>query len=406
MAQRKLSTNWISAYSTALEPISEAPAAYIIWTAISVISAVLKKKVHINRGTYKVYPNQYIVLVGPPGVGKGTAIHPAHAFIKDYTPKLSNYLSDRITAQAIIQRLAAGFQSPTIVNGVVGMSTESTAVLMATELSTFLGSSDWMTQFLCDTWDRNEFEYDTKNKGSSHIKDMCVSLVGACVPEYIRKINGKVSHTDAINGGFTARTIFVFANEPSKKLPWPKDLKDIKNGPQLVADLRYDLEQISQLNGEFSLDSTAYQLFEDFYHKLKQDDSDSDVVRHFKSRQIIHILKVAMCFSAAAGDSLVIDAWAMNTAIALVGNILKTLDVTFRGVGESSLAEATGKVYTFIERKGMTSRRELIKNNYRHATMEDIDRIINTLMTMGAIRQTSSGGMTYYHLVKPLKTTP
>ena len=84
MPPRKLSMNWISSYAAALDPITEAPSAYVIWSAISVISAVLKKKVWVRRGTYKVYPNQYIVLVGPPGVGKGTAIHPAHSFIKDY----------------------------------------------------------------------------------------------------------------------------------------------------------------------------------------------------------------------------------------------------------------------------------------------------------------------------------
>src|SRR5271155_3237484 len=125
MPARKLNTNWISAYAAALDPITEAPSAYVIWSAISVISAVLKKKVWVRRGTYKVYPNQYIVLVGPPGVGKGTAIHPAHAFIKDYKPQLSNYLSDRITAPKIIEKLADGFQTQSVVAGNIIVGKES-----------------------------------------------------------------------------------------------------------------------------------------------------------------------------------------------------------------------------------------------------------------------------------------
>ena len=395
---RKLKQNWITEYSNAINPITEAPSAFVIWSAISVISAVLKKKIWVNRGTYKVYPNQYIVLVGPPGVGKGTAIHPAHAFIKDYKPQLSNYLSDRITAPKIIEKLANGFQTQHIHNGLITTSTESTAVIMATELSTFLGSSDWMPTFLCDTWDKSEFEYDTKNKGSSHVKDMCVSLIGACVPDFIRKINGRQNASEAINGGFTARTIFVFASEKSKKLPWPTSLENTPNGQQTIANLRFDLEQIANnCKGEYKFSQDAALLWYQWYNKHGPNEQDSDVVRYFKSRQDVHILKTAMCLEAADNDGNLINLWALQTAIALVDGVVKTLDICFRGVGESSLAEATGKIQTYIERKGIVSRGELLKMFYRDATIEDLDRIISTLLQIGVIMtRPSHGGKQYY----------
>lgn len=396
MPPRKLNKNWISAYAEAISPITEAPDAYVIWSAISVISSVLKKKVWIDRGTYLIYPNQYIVLVGPPGVGKGTAIHPAHSFIKDYTPELSNYLSDRVTAPKIIEKLEQGFQTQAVIGGKIVVSTESTATIMATELSTFLTSSDWMTSFLCDTWDRNEFEYGTKNKGSNKIKNMCVSLIGACVPEFIRRINGHANASDAINGGFTARTIFVFANDKSKDLPWPMALRNTKDGAEIINKLREDLVTIAQLSGEYKLDKDSYHMWTDFYKSIKQQDSDSDVIRHFKSRQNIHVLKVAMCLSAATNDSLIIDRWCLSTAIALVQGVLDTLDITFRGVGESSLAEATAKVQMYMERKGSCSRRELIRDNHRHATVEDIDRILNTLVAIGIVTCHVRGNQQFY----------
>jgi hypothetical protein len=405
MPPRKLPTNWISAYAAIMGPITEAPDSYVVWSAISVISAVLKKKVWIQRGTYKVYPNQYIVLVGPPGVGKGTAIHPAHAFIKEYKPELSNYLSDRITAPKIIEKLANGFQTQSVIGGAIVISKESTAVLFASELSTFLGSSDWMTSFLCDTWDRNEFEYDTKNKGSNYIKDMCVSLIGACVPDFIRKINGKQSNaSEAINGGFTARTIFVFANGKSKKLPWPIALENIKSvaangaktGKETIAELRADLEQIARVKGEFTFSQDAVTIFQQWYNAQQSEDHDSDVVRHFKSRQDVHIFKVAMCLAAAQGDNLKIDAWCMNTAISLVKGVLDTLDTTFRGVGESTLSEATAKIQTDLERKGLATRKELVRDNHRHATVEDIERITRTLEMCGIIKTFSQNNTQFY----------
>jgi len=397
---RKLLKNWISSYAEALDPITEAPQAFVIWSAISVVSAVLKKKVWVDRGPYLVYPNQYIVLVGPPGCGKGTAMHPAHNFIKEYKPELANYLSDRITAEEIIVRLAKGFQTTSVVNGQVVASTESTACIMASELSTFLGSSEWMTAFLCDTWDRSKFEYGTKNKGSHSIKDMCVSLIGCCVPDFIRKINGKVNAAEAINSGFTARTIFVFANERSKKLPWPVALAKMPGGMELITNLRHDLEEVAKLKGEYTFTQDAIDTFTPWYKSLHATDMDSDVVRHFKSRQDVHVLKVAMCLAAASTDKLIIDRWCLTTAIALVQGVLNTLDITFRGVGESSLSEATAKVQSFMERKGLASRAELMGAMTRHATMEDVDRILFTLKTIGLIRDPIIGSRQYYEYVR------
>lgn len=377
---RKIKTSWILEYSEAMLKISEAPAAYNVWSAISVISAVLKMKVWIKRGTYKIYPNQYIVLVGPPGVGKGTAIHPAHSFVKEHKPPLANYISDRVTAPKIIEKLSQGFSTTTIHNGLPVGGTESSAVLMSTELPTLLGSSDWMLPFLCDAWDRGTFEYDTRNKGTFIIKDMCVSLMGACVPEFIRRLNKDAA--SAINGGFTARTIFVFASDKSQSLVWPKSFDEHPATKQIQQDLIHDIGLIANLSGTFTFDPQAIIAFERFYHSVKNEDDDSEVVRHFKARQNVHVIKLAMCFSAATDDSMCITESNMKTSIALIQQVLNTLDITFRGVGESPLAEATAKIQAYIEKRGMCTRAQLLKDNHRHVTSEDLDRILTMLFSI------------------------
>lgn len=402
---RKLKTNWVLSYSDAIDKLSEAPTSYNVWSALSVVSAVLKKRVWIRRGTYKIYPNQYIVLVGPPGVGKGTAIHPAHAFAKGTTPQMANYISDRVTAPKIIEKLSLGFQTTSVVNGQIVGGLEASAVLQATELSTFLGSSDWMLSFLCDAWDRGEFEYDTKGKGTHIVKGMCVSLIGACVPEFIRSINK--DGATAISGGFTARTIFVFANDKSKSLVWPQGFEDSVKGKALAGDLQNDLEHISKLGGEFQFTKLGAVEFERFYNNIRIEDEDSDVIRHFKARQNIHVLKVAMCLSAAGRDDLLIDQYEIKTAISLVDGVKQTLDITFRGVGESPLSEATAKVMMYIEKKGICSRSELIKNTYRHCTTEDLDRIIATLTSINFVKGQSQNGSYYYrHITGSNKQQP
>lgn len=387
--------NWILTYVERMTDISEAPTSFNVWAALSMIGGVLKNHIWLDRGTYTIYPNQYIVLVGPPGVGKGSAMHPAHNFAKKPpvgTLPYCNYMNDRLTAPKILEKLATGKPELMLKNGVLVQSIDSSCVLFSTELSAFLGGSDWMIPFLCAAWDQGEYDYETKHTGSSIVKNMCVSLIAGCVPDFIRNLNKPGKPETAISGGFTARAIFVFASDKAKSIVWPDSFAAGSKGQTIFDSLTHDINIIAKLKGECTWDGRAKFVFEKFYKSIKIDEDDSDVIRNFKARQNIHVLKVAMCLSAASRDDLVLDEYCINTAINLVDSVFRTLNVTFRGVGESSLAEAMAKIMSYIEKKGICSRQNLIKDNYRHVTTEDLDRIIITLKQMQFLMEIDMGG--------------
>lgn len=402
---RALSKNWIVEWSEAMSKISEAPEQFNIWAAISVIGSVLKNNVSFTRGQYTIYPNNYIVLVGPPGVGKGTSINPAYDLAKELN--LVNVIPDRITAPKIIERIASG-QPGAVMNhsGNLSVAKDSTACLMSLELPTLLGGSDWMLPFLCEAWDRNSYEYDTKNSGSSVIKGMCTSLIGACVPEYIRRLNKDVN--GAINGGFTARTVFVYAQETSKKIMWPKPLKDTPAGKKLEDDLKSDLKQISQLKGKFDFTPDGASALEQFYKSLRPLENDSDVVIHFKSRLLTHVIKVSMIFSAADRDNLKIDRIDVHNAVTCLKHVVFNLDKAFRGVGESDIAEATARVQNFIEKRKFVTKNEILANLHRNVSPENLDRILVMLCQINFCRIKLVGNppRSFYEWIPPAKTLP
>jgi hypothetical protein len=386
---RKLANDWILSYAEGMDRYTEAPHAYLVWVAISVVGAVMKKNVFRSRGIHTVYPNQYVVLTGPPGIGKGEAIHPAYNIAKELN--LVNVISDRVTAPKIIDRIAEGFGHGVAVNGgQIGFAAkDSTAVLLATELAGLLTASDFMMQFLCDAFDRNTYEYDTKNSGTSVIKGMCTSLMGACVPDYIRKLNKDAMA--AINSGFTARTIFVYAERPSKRLPEIAAIESTPAGKKLIQDLKDDLLQIATLRGEMTIDPMAQALFNKFYQDCSPVDEDSEVVSHFKRRMPTHVIKTAMIYSVARKDTLIIDRFDMRNAISSVTDVCKNLDLAFRGVGDSELSSPTDRVLTFVERKGLTSRNEILTNVHRHMTPENLDRVIALLMNIACLEYVHNG---------------
>ena len=397
--------SWISEYTSTIDPVSEAPLQYNLWGAISVLGSVLKKNIYIKYRTFTIYPNQYIVFVGPPGVGKGEAIHPAHNLAKD--TKLVNYMSDRITAPRIVEKLFSGFAgAPQLQNGqVIIGAKDQTATLYSTELPTLLTSSDWMLQFMCDAWDKGEFDYDTRNKGSFLVNNMCVSLIGGCVPDYIRKLNKDANAT--VSSGFSARTIFVNAHTKSKHLPWAVAAQnDIVHKKKMEA-LAQSLITISNMKGEFTLDPFAIQVWDKYTKDLAStiSEDDSDVYRNFKSRQPIHVLKTAMVLAASFSQvDFTITKAILDKAIYLVANIADGVDDIFRGVGESDLAGAIARLQLYIERKGSVSFGQMLADNMRFLNDVDIKRTLEVLKMIGFCTETVNGNnsLLYTHTGRPI----
>lgn len=407
--------SWILDYVRAIDSVSESPVQFHTWSAISVIAATLKRNTFFKYKTFTIYPNQFIVLVAGPGIGKGTAIQPAHKFAKDNS--LVNYMSDRITAPRIIQRLHQGFTPPlTIQGGQVITSKDASATLISSELATLLTASDWMLEFLCDAWDKGEYDYDTKNMGTNLITEMCVSLIGACVPDYIRRLNKDAAAT--ITSGFSARTIFVYGKTKSKVLPWAEGVKPGSPLEATFKALEGRLLAISKLQGEFKFDAKARLLWDAWYQELNDntDPNDTDVYNNFRSRQPIHVLKVAMALSASERVDLYITEDILARAIKLLEFIAQDLTEVFRGVGESDISVGLARMEVYFERRNEgrngkgpveLSYNEILGDNIRFINHDDIVRTLKVLTLTGFLAERQANSIYYYkYQGRKIKTKP
>lgn len=403
---RQLKIPWHEALLKCAYPHTEAPNKFLIWSAFSVLGAALKNRVFIKNGLYTLYPNQYIILVSPPGIGKGTAINFAWGIVRDTAPNyLANMVSDRVTAPRILERIATGWNTaPTIVNQqlIVG-AMDHTCTIYSTELGVLVGASDWMLEFLCESWDRNTYDYDTKNKGSAFISDMCTSLVGGTVPDYLKSIdrNGDIT----IKGGFTSRCLFIFDDKPSKFLVNPPALDSDPASVALKKALKNDLEHIARTCvGEYFYDTAAQLRFERYIRAISSNtDNDSEAIQNFKARIKAHVLKLAMILCASRKDDLVIEEMDMMNAITFVNTSLKDIEKVFRGAGESELAPATARVQQYIEKTGMATEKELMKHLYRHMTIETLKRILYVLEQVGYLEVVTQGKTTFFKQLKQSK---
>ncbi len=386
---RVLKKAWHESFYDCMEPHTDAPNNFITWSALSLIGATLKNNVYLKIGTYTLFPNQFIVLVAPPGIGKGTAMNMVKGII-DETKKLgdavANTLSDRITAERIIERIADGWPTaPSVIGSSISPGKiDHNVMLFSEELRVLLGASEWMLTFLEVAWSQSTFDYQTKNKGSVSITSMCCSLLAASVPDFLRNVNHEASMV--ITGGFSSRCLFIYAEAPSKDLPWPQPLEQNPISKGIYDKLVTDLQAISKLRGEYRVDTGARIRLETFlkHNRVNALRDDSEAVANFRARIKAHVIKLAMVLSASRNDSLIISDMDMMNAIAETSKITLSLEKLFRGAGDSFDAVTTSRIQAFVEKVGQTTRHEIMRALHRHiGSFETLDRILSVLMAIG-----------------------
>lgn len=396
---RLLGKSWLDSFMDYCDNM-ESPKEWLLWSGISTLSSTIKRNCYIWYRGIKFFPNQYIILVGPPGIGKGEAI--SRGYDLAFNAKCVNYIKDWHTPQEILEELSEGFSTVNLKVGQIittNILKDHTTCIIAPELAVFLQNYDNMHSLLCAWWDQNKFEYKTKNKGKHAIEDMSVSLLGGCVPDYVRSLSK--DRLAPITGGFTARTIFVYATDKyqlvKNNFGAPK-----QNISKLKDDLINDLKHISNLQGELTIDDQAAKLWEKVYeaHNRRRD-NDSDASQNFKSRISSHIIKTAITTSISESDSFTITRDHLQRAISYVEGIRDKVDIVFRSVGESPIASIQAKLLTYIDSVGMAYYKSIVRFMYRDATTDQLLQVITILKSAGLIAEKIDlKGQIYYESTK------
>jgi hypothetical protein len=158
------------------------------------------------------------------------------------------------------------------------------------------------------------------------------------------------------------------------------------------------LRCVAQLRGEFTFTNDAKPLFEEIYDHSTPSENDDEATTAYKTSSWAHATKLAMVLSAARGNSLRVEREDMEAAIGIINEVSKDLPMVFRAVGESNLVAAAERILRFIEDRGYATLQEIIRTQWRHASEEDIIRILSTFMQGNMIAQFSKGGKTVYQV--------
>lgn len=387
--------NWISSFLDYTD-ILDCPVNYLRWTALSTISGAAQRKIYMNMEYFEVKPNMFVVLVGPPGTKKTTAIRQGRKMLG--AVEGINMTSDAPSVVGLMDDF----------KDIPNKSHQSLNAFIY-ELSTlYENASETMTGFLTAIYDGDiDYTKRTRVGGKEKIPFPWFNLEAGTTPHWLGKNIGE----SEVEGGLVARTIYVYSEElilkSAKPRATPRHLK-------IKEDLIHDLAHISVIEGEFDFeegdDGLAYQWY-DMWYQNKMDKADEVLVRAgfrkpgesatqsrfprmmdyrlagYYSRKPIHLLKVAMSVSLAQKDELVLTLQDLLTALYLLQELEPGMAKAFSAVGGNEYATDIERIHNQIRSTGREGvfYSEIITANIHSMEKRFIDDALAALGAMGEI---------------------
>lgn len=389
----RLLDDWVNSYIEYTEH-TEPPISYHTWMAISVIAGALQRKCVFKWGHSNIYPNQYIILVGPSGQSrKGEAITIARHFVDYLNLPIA---ATSLTRESLIKKMGTASSFPDA-NGQVKF--QSPLTIISDELSVLLGQKEFkLLADLTDWWDsRDMWRYETKWSGNDEIKGVCVNMAAATAPDWLPSILPQ----EAVGGGFTSRCIFVVETYKGKIVPNP-NLYGIDEG--LRKRLEKDLEEIHQLTGEFLFDDEALENYITWYSNYEEAIKRGNPpipdpkFAGYVSRRATHIKKLCMCLSASRGDDLIVNGEDFQRALILLTSTEKKMSRAFAGLGQARFSDISERILEYIHKRKTVLRSELLMAFRRDLDMymlEQIERLLESMKQIEIILLQDSRDVRY-----------
>lgn len=378
MTERPLN-DWILSYLKYVEH-TESPIQYHTWIAMGVVSAALQRRVFMQWGHDTIYPNQYIILVGPSGQSrKGAALGIGRQFLNRLDIPMGGQSMTREALIRLQKESLSDFRDPDTDE----ILYQCPLVCVADELQVLLGQKDvGLLADLTDWYDsRDKWGYYTKTQGRDIIQGLCFTLLAGTAPDWLPTIFPQ----EAIGGGFTSRALFIVEGQKGKIVADPNATPiNVELEEQLVEDLL----RIYDLKGEMTFSKEAHDAYVEWYTKDETDIRNGKLpitdpkFGGYLARRATHIKKISMALSASRSSDRVITLADFNDAKTIMLQAERGMAKAFSSLGGSRLAVVTELVISYIIRHRVCKRSEILRAHYRDLDAWTMDQIHNLLIRM------------------------
>lgn len=272
---------------------SEAPANYHRWTCLAMLGALLGRSVYLPFGHSKIYPNQYIMLMGSPGTRKGTALGIGRALAT--AAGFTRFAADKTSKERFLMDMKQHeIEDAMTIEELEDLVFDQPAEtwVLSGEFTDFIGQGNMeFITMLTNLWDNlKEYENPKIHGKSVKVSMPTVNILGGNTPQGF----ALAFPPEALGNGFLSRVLFIHGEPTGKQITWPEPADELQM-QELATHLR---NMRSNLKGEMFIDKEARKVGEAIYKSfIPVDDARFS---HYSTRRFTHLLKLAMLL--AAGD--------------------------------------------------------------------------------------------------------
>jgi|TARA_B110000263_G_C15290190_1_gene502867 hypothetical protein len=383
--------NWLQDVTDSASEL-EPPQAFFYWSAMCALASTVNGNVYLDRHSYRLYPNIYVMLIADSGLRKGVPINLAKRLAR--AAKANRVISGRNSIQAVIQVLG---KSTSLEGG--GMIKTAKGFLISGEFSNFIVKDEEALTILTDLYDsgyNDEWENTLKHSGVDKLKSVNLTMLGASNPTHFEAV---VSKRD-VEGGFIARTFLIYEEKKHT-------LNSLAFTPDKIPNeekLGEWLKKIRDVKGAFTWGDGAQRHYDEWYIKYNRDTAKRKLKDKTgtASRFEDHVLKVAMLISLSKSVDLVIGIEDIQEAIDTCFRFLLTVDkmMMSSGTGKSASGEQTkvvvGELISCYPKE--ISRKKLLQKNWGDIAAFELDGIIETLVQGGICSMEPRGPEIFYRM--------
>lgn len=369
-----INTPFLDLYNSYASDQTDAPKLYHQAMGYMVLSSIVNKKVWVPFGSYKLYPNLYLLIIGPSSLHrKSWSQKIGLRLIREIYPEFE--IQETSSRESFISEISENERTP-FGTGIIAID-ELKGFMDRVKSSRFFGG---FLQDLSSIYDGNDIRrrvgVEAKTKENYKVEDPFLNFTACCSFDWLSE---SIASSD-LAGGFFSRFIWSSCSTPVSD-PWPEpkpynqEKRDILIGK---------LTRIKEFIGAATWDAEATSFYERWYKDFRThnqggrwDGSYERLTTTVKKLAMLNAVSRVECTSQELSPQIHIELTDLDQAIRFsLRTISHFKDVS---IGNSPIDILTQKVAKKIMEKTRVAHSSLLQT-VRGLTAKDLDQVMKTLI--------------------------
>lgn len=385
------------------------PESYVDFGFYWLIAASLQRRVWYYDGAMALYPNLYIILVGPPSLGKGLITSIVKRFLVEHKyekmgliktnagseyPPLFPVGADTLTFEELMSDLANSIRLVPKPEGKGNYSHTSYAFCLEEMDSLFKKKVEDVCRFLKNGFDCGDYDYKTKHHGKDLLRRLCISFLAGTQLVFLKE----AQKTGLFTEGFSSRSLFIFESARRHEAFHISEFtpEQAAAGKELSAWIK----KLSAAFGGLTYNDEARKWLDNWYltTHVPAEYKASERMKHYMGRKKVIMLKLAAAMHFAEELSYEIPLPTFQRALAMLDKLEPNMDAGLSMFGRNELYAARTQLLQKLRQNGGLSKKQIYLEFGRDMDLQQIEQCIKELEVGYGLRTKLENGQATYYL--------